>query len=106
MKNLTYVTVPVVCLALLVLSCGQIAPTAPSQSEVVPPPIAEPVFRPVAPGNCCPEGFDLDFDAGDPADRNGDTIICRKVTPGRTITIDNNVHGDCPPPCIPPCDGV
>ena len=103
MKTLSYLTVPAVSLALLVLGCGQVAPTTPTENEVVRP---ESAAIPIAPGNCCPEGFVLVGAVGNPADLNGDTIICRMVTLGGTITIDNNTPGDCPVPCIPPCGEI
>ena len=104
MKPLSYLTVPAVSLALLVLGCGQVAPIAPTESAVVLPESAGHV---IAPGNCCPEGFDLAFEVGNPADLNGDNQVCRMVTPGGAITIDNNAPGECPvDDCIPPDCGI
>ena len=101
MKTLSYLTVS---FALLVLGCGQVAPTTPTESEIVLPQSAE---LPIAPGNCCPEGFDLAFEVGNPADLNGDNQVCRMVTPGGAITIDNNAPGECPvDDCIPPDCGI
>ena len=116
MKNLSYLTALVVILALLVFGCSQEAPTVSSGNEVVPqidmPAVSsEDVAIPQLThgvegnptGNCCPEGFDIEFEGGDPADHNGDNFVCRKVTAGGTITIDNNAPGVCSVPCIPPC---
>ena len=123
MKTLSYLTVPAVTVALLVLGCGQVAPTTPSESEVVLQLSAEPASHPDAPGNCCPEGFVRAFAAGNPADRNGDGLICIEAekddesdgdenesdgdedeSDGDEI-IDNNAPGGCDIPCIPPCGG-
>lgn len=119
MKKVSYLIAPVVILALFVLGCGQGAPTASSGNDVVPkvdaPAVSSedevgPQLIPVVTGNptgsCCPEGFDIDFDSGNPADLNGDDHICRKVTAGGTITIDNNTPGECarcPDGTVPPC---
>ncbi len=99
MKTLSYLTVPAVSITLLVLGCGQIAPTTPTESQVVLPQSAEVTL-------CCPDDFVRVIEFGSPADRNGDWWICRKVTPGGTITIDNP-GGDCGcvDCCVPPCDG-
>ena len=98
MKKLSYLTVSAVSVMLLVSGCGQLAPTTPIENEIVLPQSAE---IPIAPGNCCPEGFVLEGAVGNPADHNGDNAICQMVTPGGAITIDNNAPGDCPV-CIPP----
>ncbi|MCH9032725.1 MAG: hypothetical protein IIB00_10780 [candidate division Zixibacteria bacterium] len=117
MKKLFYLTAPVVILALFVSGCSQNAPTAASESEgaqkIAAPAVsseivalsAEAVGNPI--GNCCPEGFSLEAVATlNPADLNGDGAVCRRVTPGGTITINNNAPGNCSPPCIPPdCGG-
>ena len=108
MKALTHLTVPAVSLALLVSGCGQVAPIAPTESEVVLQQENRGALRPtpglaLAHGHCCPDGFDQISEIGNPADHNGDTIICRKVTLGTTVTIDNNGPGGCDIPCIPPC---
>ena len=91
---------PVMCLSLIVSNCGQVAPTA--QSEVVLQQDDE-IVLPQSAGNpmgdCCPEGFVRVFDVGNPADRNGDNQVCLKRVLEGTITIDNNVPGDC---CTPP----
>ena len=102
MKKLSYLTVTTLVLALVVLSCGQIAPTA--QNEVVQQQEDEVVLPqsavvPIAPGDCCPKGFVRDSDPGNPADVNGDNLICRKRVLENVITIDNNVPGEC---CTPP----
>ncbi len=119
MKNVSYLMAPVVILALLVLGCNQGAPTSTSGNEVVPQIDAPAVSsedesvpqlthgvegNPI--GNCCPEGFDIEIEVGNPADLNGDDNICRKFTAGGTITIDNNAPGDCvlcSDGSVPPC---
>ena len=116
MKKVYYLTAPLVILALFVLGCGQGAPNASSGNDVVPkidaptvPSVDEtgPQLTPEVAGNppvsCCPEGFDVESGIGDPKDRNGDNVVCRKVTPAGTITIDNNGPGGCDAPCIPTC---
>ena len=117
MKKVSYLTAPVVILALFVLGCGQGAPNASSRNEVVPQPDTptvsseDEVGSQLTPdlignpnGNCCPPGFDLAATAGtgNPTDRNGDNAVCQKVTPGGFFLIDNNFPGDCVAPCIPP----
>ena len=121
MKKVFYLTAPLVILALFVLGCGQGALTASSGNDVVPKidapavPSKDEVGPELTPelvgnpnGNCCPPGFILVSPAGGPADLNGDGGVCRKVTLGGTITIDNNAPGDCPipPPCLPPDCGI
>ena len=86
---------------LVLLGSGQVAPTTPNEDEVVLPLNVSVAGNPI--GNCCPEGFVLVHEHGNPADHNGDNAVCRKVTPGGTITIDNNTPGNCDPPCVPPC---
>ncbi len=117
MKKAFYLTAPILILALFVLGlgCGQGAPTFTSANELVPQIDAPTVSsndesvpqlthgvegNPT--GNCCPEGFDFEAGIGDPADRNEDGAVCRRVTAGGTITIDNNATGDCCSPFIPP----
>ena len=115
MKRVSYLTAPLVILALFVLGCGQGAPTSLSGNDVVPKidapavPSVDEVGPQLTPelagnpnGNCCPEGFVLVHEHGNPADHNGDNAVCRMVTPGGTITIDNNTPGNCDPPCVPP----
>ena len=73
MKKVTYLTAPVVILALFVLAlgCGQGAPTSTSGNEVVPqidvPVVSSegevgaqltPELAGKPNGNCCPPGFD------------------------------------------------
>lgn len=41
----------------------------------------------------CPPGFIFGAEAGSGADRNGDGIVCNKVTAGGIVTIDNNAKG-------------
>ena len=127
MKKVTYLTASLVILALFVLGCGQGAPNASSRNEVVPQtdvPIVSSEDESVPQlthgvegnptGNCCPEGFSLE-EVGTlhPADLNGDANVCQKVTPGGTVTIDNNAPGECvtrcpegtiPPDCLPDPD--
>ena len=111
MKKVSYLTAPLVILALFVLGCAQGAPNASNGNEVVPkidaPAVssesvassAETVGNPN--GSCCPPAFFIvEAGPGNPANRNGDGFVCRKVTPGRTITIDNNSPGVCD--CVPP----
>ncbi|MCH9032724.1 MAG: hypothetical protein IIB00_10775 [candidate division Zixibacteria bacterium] len=126
MKNVPYLTTPVVILALFALGCSQNAPTAASGNEVVPKigatntPNEEDVSQLSAEtaeqlilelagnptGACCPDGFSLVVVPGNPADRNGDGLICEGFPQGLLIFIDNNAPGDCGvPPCIPPCGG-
>ena len=100
MKKVSYLMVSVLILALMAIGCGQDAPTAPSQDEVVLQPNVREAENAVGAagnpnGNCCPPGFDIGPAPGNPADHNGDDHICRKVTPGGTITIDNNAPGKC-----------
>ncbi|MCH7878634.1 MAG: hypothetical protein IH914_04885 [candidate division Zixibacteria bacterium] len=119
MKAISYLTAPLVILALFVLGCGQATPTASSGNEVVTkidaPTVpstdevgsqltAEAVGNPN--GNCCPDNFFLALSLGNPSDINGDSAVCVKGSPGGPITIDNNVAGECEPVggCIPPCD--
>ncbi|MCH7878636.1 MAG: hypothetical protein IH914_04895 [candidate division Zixibacteria bacterium] len=119
MKKVFYLTAPLVILALFVLGCGQGAPNASSGNEVVPkidapavPSVDEAVPQ-LTPelvgnpnGNCCPQGFDIEIEVGNPADHNGDDHICRKVTAAGAITIDNNAPGDCfrcPDGSVRPC---
>lgn len=115
MKKVSYLMAPVVILALFVLGCGQGTPTASSANEVVPQidapnvssvdevsPQLTPELAGNPTGNCCPEGFDLEFAPGNSTDRNGDERVCRRDRPGGTITVDNNAPGDCTPPCLPP----
>ena len=120
MMRVSYLTVPVVILALFVLGCGQVAPNASSAGEVVPkidsPTISSegevgPQLIPVVAGNpignCCPKGFDLvEVGTLHPEDRNGDANVCRKILNGNTLNIDNNASGECvtrcPPGTIPP----
>ncbi|MCH7878637.1 MAG: hypothetical protein IH914_04900 [candidate division Zixibacteria bacterium] len=116
MKKVYYLTAPLVILALFVLGCGQGAPNASSGNDVVPKidaptvPSVDEVGSQLTPeavgnpnGNCCPPGFDLEFEPGNSTDRNGDGVVCRKVTPGGAITIDNNFPGDCSSTCPPNC---
>lgn len=116
MKKITYLTAPVAVLALFASGCSQEAPTAASGNEgaqkIGAPAVSseeqlDPQLVPEAArdsiGTCCPEGFNFEAGFGDPADRNGDNAVCRKVTPGgATITIDNTASGDCCSPFIPP----
>ena len=84
MKNTSYLTAPVVILALFVSGCGQEAPTASRGNEVVPkidaPAVSSEIvaLSPEAAGNpigaCCPDGFSLVVVPGNPADRNGDNM--------------------------------
>ena len=120
MKKVSYLTAPVVTLALFVLGCGQEAPTASSGKDVAskidapavssvdevgPQLTPELAGNPI--GNCCPEGFVFVLSLpGNPADLNGDGVVCHKVTAGGTITIDNNTPGVCSVPgCPPNCGG-
>ena len=121
MKRVSYLTAPLMILALFVLGCGQGALTASSGNDVVPKIdvptvpsvdevglqlIPEAVGNPI--GNCCPEGFDLEVVGTlNPADRNGDANVCRKDRPGGAITIDNNAPGNCvlcSDGSVPPCE--
>ena len=102
MTTLSYLTVPAVSLALLVLGCGQVAPTTPTESEVVLQPSVE--VAGTHDQGCCPLGFELYTESGNPVDRNGDCRVCRKVTPEGTVTIDNNTQDFCPD-CVPPACG-
>ncbi len=117
MKKVSFLTKPVLILALFALSCSQGTPTDSNEDEVVPqidaPAVSSvdevgPQLTPVVVGNssgrCCPEGFDFEAGFEHPANRNGDGVVCKKVTTGGTITIDNTTPGDC---CFPPdpCGG-
>lgn len=121
MKNTSYLTAPVVVLALLVSGCSQEAPTAASGNEsaqkldapaVSSEELVGPQLTPEVPvnptGNCCPRLFFIVLAApGDPADFNGDGAVCIKGTSGGTITIDNNNPGvcaPCPDGTVPPCE--
>ena len=116
-NKVTNLAAPFVILALLVLGCGHEAPnasnanksdvqkgapTVSSQDELGEQQTPELIGNPN--GNCCPEGFVLEFALGDPANRNGDLVVCRKVTAAGTITIDNNFPGNCTG-CPPNCGG-
>jgi len=116
MKKVSYLTALVVILALFVLGCGQGAPNASSRNEVVPqkdvPTVSSEneVGTQLTPelvgnpnGNCCPVGFTLVFvELEQPADRNGDNLICVNITRGFDFAMDNNVACldlPCPPDC-------
>ena len=114
MKKTFYLTAPILILALFVLGCGQGAPTVTNANEVIPQidvPIVSSEDESVPQlthgvegnptGNCCPEGFVLLFEPGNPTDRNGDDFVCLMVTAGGTITIDNIAPSECTP-CLPP----
>ena len=114
MKKVSYLTALVVILALFVLGCGQGAPNASSRNEVVPQidattvssedetvPQQTPALAVNPIGNCCPPDFVLEPGFGDPADRNEDGAVCRRITTGGTITIDNIAPSECTP-CLPP----
>ena len=116
MKKVSYLTVPLVILALFVSGCSQESPTAASEPEGAPKtdapavPSVDEVGSQLTPelignpnGNCCPPDFilgPLGFE--NPADLNGDGLFCRKLIDGRTIIIDNNFPGECIP-CPPNC---
>ena len=100
MKKLMCLTVAVAGLALVVSGCSESAPTTPNEQQVVLQPADEATLPlsasdVVTPGYCCPDVFVLDLARGDRADHNGDSLVCRKQTPGGAVTIDNNTPGDC-----------
>ncbi|MCH7878635.1 MAG: hypothetical protein IH914_04890 [candidate division Zixibacteria bacterium] len=120
MKKVSYLTAPLMILALFVFGCSQESPTAAGESEGAPkidaPTVSGvdevgPQLTPEAAenpnGDCCPEGFVLEIEVGNPADHNGDNHICRKDEPGGAITIDNNAPGNCvlcSDGSVPPCE--
>ena len=118
MKNLFYLTAPILILAFVALGCSNDAPTATKGNELVPqkdmPTVSSedesvPQLTHGVEGNptgsCCPEGFVLELALGDPANLNGDQVVCRRVTVGGTVTIDNNFPGNCSDGCPPNCGG-
>lgn len=95
MKKIAYLLVSVLVLSFITIGCNEDAPTA-SNGDTLPPEISEEEPGDNPTDDCCPEGFVRGPGVGDPADENGDDLVCRNDTPEETIIRDNDVPGQCP----------